>query len=78
MESNYIKLPIIQYNLFKESNTGLKLLLIPNNDATIVSYGVHINVGSLDETNNELGIAHFLEHMMFKGSKKYPGKSFPD
>jgi predicted Zn-dependent peptidase len=54
---------------------GLKLLLIPNNDATIISYGVSIGIGSLDENDNELGIAHFLEHMMFKGSKKYPGKT---
>lgn len=71
MENNYIKLPIINHYLYK-SNTGMKLLLIPNNDATIISYGMYISVGSLDENDNELGIAHFLEHMMFKGSKKYP------
>lgn len=74
MESNYIKLPTIQYHLYEMTN-GLKLLLIPNNDATIISYGVSIGVGSLDENDDELGIAHFLEHMMFKGSKKYPGKT---
>lgn len=74
MESNYIKLPTIQYHLYEMTN-GLKLLLIPNNDATIISYGVSIGIGSLDENDNELGIAHFLEHMMFKGSKKYPGKT---
>jgi predicted Zn-dependent peptidase len=74
METNYIKLPIINYHLY-QANNGIKLLLIPNNDATIISYGTYINVGSLDENDDELGIAHFLEHMMFKGSKKYPGKS---
>lgn len=73
MESNYIKLPTINYNLYG-GNNGLRLLLIPNNNATIISCGVYINVGSLDEKNEELGIAHFLEHMMFKGSKRYPGK----
>lgn len=73
MESNYIKLPTINYNLY-EANNKIKFLLIPNSYATIISYGTHINVGSLDEDNNELGIAHFLEHMMFKGSQKYPGR----
>ena len=74
MENNYIKLPIIEYHLF-QSNTGMKLLLIPNDEATIISYGMYISVGSLDETDDELGIAHFLEHMMFKGSTKYPNTS---
>ena len=74
MESNYIKLPTIEYYLY-EMNNGMKLLLIPNDDATIISYGTYINVGSLNESDDELGIAHFLEHMMFKGSKKYSGKS---
>jgi len=73
MESNYIKLPTINYYLY-EANNKMKFLFIPNYDATIISYGVYIGVGSLDENDNELGIAHFLEHMMFKGSKNYPGK----
>lgn len=62
------------YYLFK-SNTGLRLVLIPNKYATIISYGMYISVGSLNESDDELGIAHFLEHMMFKGSKKYPNKT---
>jgi predicted Zn-dependent peptidase len=73
MENNYIKLPNIEYYLFK-SSLGMKILIIPNNDATIISYGTYISVGSLDEEDSELGIAHYLEHMMFKGSNKYPGK----
>jgi len=62
----------IEYKIF-QSNTGLKLLCIPNDDATIISIGMYIRVGSLDENEDELGIAHFLEHMVFKGTKKYPG-----
>ena len=64
----------IEYTIFK-SNTGMKLLCVPNDDATIISVGMYIRVGSLDESDNELGIAHFLEHMIFKGTGKYPGNS---
>ena len=34
--------------------------------------------GSLVETDTELGMAHFLEHMMFKGTKHYPGNTIID
>lgn len=63
----------IETNIYK-SNTGLTLLCIPNNDATIFSVGIYIRVGSLDENKDELGVAHFLEHMTFKGTGKYPGE----
>jgi len=33
---------------------------------------LHVNVGSLAETETELGLAHFLEHMAFNGSKNFP------
>lgn len=70
-------LPTIKYFIYT-SNNGFKLLLIPNDSATIMSYNMFINIGSLDETDDELGIAHFLEHMMFKGSKLYPGTKLTD
>ncbi|MBQ2199536.1 MAG: insulinase family protein, partial [Bacteroidaceae bacterium] len=34
--------------------------------------------GSLVEKDTELGMAHFLEHMMFKGTKHYPGNTIID
>ena len=71
------KLIDIDYNLYKIDN-GMRLLLIPNSSATIISYGVKIMIGSLNENDNELGVAHFLEHMMFKGSKRFPGNKLID
>ena len=50
---------------------GMRVLCIPNENATIFSAGIFTNAGSLLETENELGVAHFLEHMIFKGTKKY-------
>ena len=36
-----------------------------------VALGIWINVGGRYESNQNKGIAHFLEHLLFKGSKKY-------
>jgi zinc protease len=36
----------------------------------------HFRVGSRDETPGRTGLAHFLEHMMFKGSARYPAGAF--
>lgn len=43
--------------------------------ATKVSIRVQVNTGSLDEQMAERGMAHFLEHMAFNGTKKYPGET---
>ena len=34
-----------------------------------------VNIGSVDETDEEAGIGHFIEHMMFNGTADYPGNS---
>ncbi|MDC1142996.1 pitrilysin family protein [Planctomycetota bacterium] len=52
-------------------DNGLKLLVIPKPTVPVVSTYVWYKVGSIDETPGNTGMAHFLEHMMFKGSKNY-------
>ena len=49
-------------------NNGLTILLDPFNSNTL-SIGLWLNIGSVNENNNQLGIAHMLEHMAFKGTK---------
>jgi len=39
------------------------------------SLRLHVNAGSLDEKENQRGIAHFLEHMVFNGTKNFPDAS---
>jgi len=39
----------------------------------IVSVQVWIKTGSINESQNTAGLSHFLEHLIFKGSKKFPG-----
>ena len=50
-------------------SNGLRLVHLPGN--SLVSYcGVIINAGSREEKKGEYGMAHFIEHMLFKGTAK--------
>lgn len=51
---------------------GTRLLLVPVPHVNSVASAVIIGVGSRYETANISGISHFLEHMVFKGTQKYP------
>jgi zinc protease len=54
---------------------GLKLIVVPTGTAEVFSYQTWYNVGSRDEAPGLSGIAHFFEHMMFKGTKRLkPGE----
>ncbi len=49
---------------------GLRVVTVPLNDTKAVTVFVFAKVGSRYETRNINGISHFIEHMMFKGTKK--------
>ncbi len=53
-------------------DSGLTVVLLPRADAESIATVMCYRVGSRDEKSNEAGLAHFLEHMMFKGSAHYP------
>lgn len=53
----------------KKLNNGLQYLIVPT-DSQTVSVSIIIKTGSAYESKKENGIAHFLEHMMFKGTQK--------
>ena len=55
---------------------GLELVVIPDHRAPIVTHMIWYRVGAADEQAGKSGIAHFLEHLMFKGTKKYPAGYF--
>lgn len=54
-------------------NNGMEVYLNSTNFAPIVSLQVLVKTGSIDEEEHEGGAAHVLEHMLFKGTKKFPG-----
>jgi zinc protease len=51
---------------------GMQVVLIPNHRAPVVSHMVFYKVGSADEPPGKSGIAHFLEHLLFKGTPRFP------
>ncbi|KAB8033434.1 M16 family metallopeptidase [Fluviispira multicolorata] len=53
-------------------SNGMEVYLHPSDFAPIVSIQVLVKAGSLDEEDFEGGVAHVLEHMLFKGTKKFP------
>lgn len=55
---------------------GMRALLLPDNSAPMVVMKVWYAVGSRDEQPGLTGIAHYLEHMMFRGTKKYGPREF--
>ncbi|MEJ2376778.1 MAG: pitrilysin family protein [Pseudolabrys sp.] len=55
---------------------GLELVVIPDHRAPVVTHMIWYKVGSADETPGKSGLAHFLEHLMFKGTAKHPAGQF--
>src|SRR4030042_810138 len=51
---------------------GVRLMLIPMQGVNSVATSVMVACGSRYETPQISGISHFLEHMVFKGTQKYP------
>ena len=49
----------------------MEVLLIPNHRVPAVMHMVWYRVGGIDEIENKTGLAHYLEHLMFHGTKKY-------
>ena len=55
---------------------GMQVVVIPDNRAPVVTQMVWYRVGAADEPKGQAGIAHFLEHLMFKGTEKIPPGEF--
>src|SRR5215217_2354347 len=59
---------ITEYNL----ENGLKVLMFPDPSKPTITVNVTYLVGSRHEGYGETGMAHLLEHMVFKGTPKHP------
>ena len=61
----------VEYKL----DNGMMVVVIPDHRAPVVQHMVWYRVGASDEVRGKSGIAHFLEHLMFKGTEKLgPGQ----
>jgi predicted Zn-dependent peptidase len=57
-------LPVVEHTL----ENGMRFLVLPRAGAPTVSFLVHVPVGSVHERLGNTGVAHFLEHLLFKGT----------
>ena len=55
---------------------GMKIIVQEDHRSPVVVSQVWYRAGALDEVNGKTGVAHVLEHMMFKGTKKIPAGQF--
>ena len=62
---------------FKLDN-GMEVVVIPDHRAPVVTHMVWYRNGSADDPPLKSGIAHFLEHLMFKGTKKHKQGEFSE
>ncbi|MEL6496531.1 MAG: pitrilysin family protein [Cyanobacteria bacterium J06623_7] len=65
----YVDSAIEQISEFTLDN-GLKFIVLENHEAPVVSFVTYANVGGVDEPDGQTGVAHFLEHLAFKGTKR--------
>src|SRR6056297_3864492 len=68
------EVPVTQYML----ENGMKVLVIEDNRAPVVTHMVWYRVGAADEPPGKSGISHFLEHLMFKGTEALGPGEFSD
>ena len=61
-------LPVVERTL----SNGLRALVLPRPRSAVVVCDLYYPVGSADEPPGKSGLAHFLEHMLFKGTKRFP------
>ena len=65
--------------VLEELNNGLRVMVIKTDYPDVVSLQIPVSVGSRDEVEaGKTGFAHFFEHMMFKGSEKFPQDVYAD
>ena len=60
-----VRLPVTKHVL----DNGMRVMIVPWGDAPIVATYLHFQVGGVDDPSGKTGMAHVLEHMMFKGTK---------
>src|SRR5579875_482616 len=63
-----IDLPVFERRL----GNGLEVLVLPRRGASVVVVDLYYAAGSFDEPPGLSGLAHFVEHMLFKGTERYP------
>jgi predicted Zn-dependent peptidase len=57
-------------------DNGMKFIVLERRQAPVVSFMIYANVGAVNEADGKTGIAHYLEHLAFKGTTRIGTKDF--
>lgn len=60
-----------EYGIVRLDN-GLNIVVVSDPDADKAAAALNVHVGSMQNPDEQLGLAHYLEHMLFLGTEKYP------
>ncbi|KYC37643.1 peptidase M16 [Scytonema hofmannii PCC 7110] len=71
----YLNRVIKQLTEFRLDN-GMKFIVLERHQAPVVSFLTYADVGGIDEPNGKTGVAHFLEHLAFKGTTLIGTKNY--
>jgi zinc protease len=55
---------------------GMEVVVVPDHRVPVVTHELWYKVGAAEDPAGQPGVAHFLEHMMFRGTKQFPANSF--
>jgi zinc protease len=67
-----LDIPVTTFTL----GNGMQVVVIPDRRAPVVTHMVWYKAGAADEPAGKAGIAHLLEHLMFKGTQRHPDGEF--
>jgi zinc protease len=69
--------PEVPWDIHEETlPNGLKVFLLRDSRVPVVTFMIWYRVGARNELPGKTGLAHLLEHMMFKGTKRFGAKAF--
>jgi predicted Zn-dependent peptidase len=58
-------------------DNGMKFIVLEHHEAPLVSMMLYANVGAANEVDGKTGVAHYLEHLAFKGTTRIGTKNYP-
>ncbi len=71
----YLERVIKKVTEFRLDN-GMKFIILERDNAPVISFVIYADVGGANEPNGQTGVAHYLEHLAFKGTKKIGTKDY--
>lgn len=72
----YLDRVMDQVSEFRLDN-GMKFIVLERHKAPVVSFLIYADVGGVNEPQNQTGVAHYLEHLAFKGTKRIGTTNYP-